>query len=852
MMVSQLEESTKGVNMKAGVIKYFVTKLEMMRSTLGRLSPMLRTVLHDNIVGGVSASTALERGALDTLGEARKAVGLTTAKKEEEASLEKIAVRIHGKDVMMTRNQIQMTVAHITDPQTLRLIRLGTDNMLANEEGGAKAVSIFKPVGVEKLHWYNVQSPDMDPVKTTIDPNTGKMMRPEGDGWINIESEQGIIEFLRSPAVTDNDFIVAGASKEANRAIINEVNKMWKAEYGEDKFPEAALPHTDDELQAIFSKRAGREIKTKIVFGYTPRRRSSSNAKFEYSNGKSFKEAAMKTLESLGVQKQRTGQYMSTPLIIDDIMVASRRNYGQLARIAKLQVPMRRALDILANSDGFANSVKENLETIMGKEFVEKDLLAWITEHAQLSSKDTEATERFLAGVARNVIIGRIALRITSLATNRYTSIPIAMSIMDSMEQSGRLKKGTAKAFFAESGKGLMPNKDDVKLLVYNKDSGYFWKRWAMDLVKVYTQAQFDEENIIPSKYAMKMQHLQNMAMAPFAVAEQSKAMSMIRALRNVGYTDAEIPNLVEEVFRQSENPSTKSEEPTVLRWMKDRNISFLAPYIGQTLVVRDLLTNSIMALHQSGDNAQKRTAAKRAIVASSVGILATMAASQAVRMLVRGVIKPEPEDEERERNKRTAMTMLQEASATIAPFGGDAAALAFGQMFGLAEKQFAESSMVASVLSDISNFGSVVSDAYSTISGTETDEEKKEWKDITKGAWKAAMAVSTAVGIPTAGGVDQGMQLIIERAFEPTKKEYAKRSAVDVMDEIDENTTREQFDSMLREVYKQGIEEERIDRKKTSFKEFKGRLRSRVQKKLGEDEARDLGYKRKKKEQED
>jgi hypothetical protein len=144
------------------------------------------------------------------------------------------------------------------------------------------------------------------------------------------------------------------------------------------------------------------------------------------------------------------------------------------------------------------------------------------------------------------------------------------------------------------------------------------------------------------------------------------------------------------------------------------------------------------------------------------------------------------------------------------------------------------------------------VSDAYATISGTESDEEKKEWKDITKGAWKAAMAVSTAVGIPTAGGVDQGMQLIIERTFEPTKKEFAKRSAVEIMDEIDENTTREQFDSMLREEYKQGIEEGRIDRKKTSFKEYKGRLRSRVQKKLGEDESRDLGYKRKKTEHED
>jgi hypothetical protein len=280
---------------------------------------------------------------------------------------------------------------------------------------------------------------------------------------------------------------------------------------------------------------------------------------------------------------------------------------------------------------------------------------------------------------------------------------------------------------------------------------------------------------------------------------------------------------------------------------MKERNWTLLTPYVGQTLVTRDLLTNAIMSWKTAGGSAAKRAIAKRAIVASSVGILTTMAASEAFRMLVRSWIKPEPEDEERERNKKLAMTMMQDVSATLAPFGGDAFALFFGQLFGLAEKKYAESSMVASTLQGIKDSGSLLHDAYETMTGSDDENEVKELKDLSKGAWKATMAITTMFGLPTAGGVDQAMQLIIERAFEPTKIEYKKRSSVSVMDQVDAETTREQFDSMLREEYKQATEEGYIDTQKTSFKEFKNTMRVRVEKKLGKEEALGLGFKKRK-----
>jgi soluble cytochrome b562 len=228
------------------------------------------------------------------------------------------------------------------------------------------------------------------------------------------------------------------------------------------------------------------------------------------------------------------------------------------------------------------------------------------------------------------------------------------------------------------------------------------------------------------------------------------------------------------------------------------------------------------------------------------------MAASEAFRMMIRKVIKPEPEDEERERAKKIAMNLLQEAAATVAPFAGDAAALSLGQMFGLAEKQFADTSMIASVMDDIMSTLPVLGDSVRMVTGTEEEGNEKELKDLAKGAWKAIVAITTASGLATAGGIDQAGKAIIEYGFPTTKEEAGKRRAVEVMDDVSENTTREEFDMMLRDEYNEAIDEGYIDKKKTSFKEFRGAMRRRVEKKLGEEKALELGYKKRKKEKGD
>lgn len=710
----------------------------------------------------------------------------------------------------MTAQEAANVYAAVTDPNTLTELRLGTPLIFENDEHRTgdvftnRLTDLFRP-------------PTPDGKVTWINGKTGAVEQKQvapGKEWRSPEIERGIRDFIAS--VTPQERSIAESSKTSMVPVMQAVNNMWQKTYGRDRFPVEAMPHTDEALATDLG------VSKSTVFGYSPRFRNTDVGTKKSDMGRRLVEL---TLEESGAQKSR-GRNLRVPMLIRNHEVAFMQRAGQLSRIAHLQEPVRYAFDMLRDSMGSGSQgFRDQLQSIYGKDAVE-DIDAYLDRAAGFAQKPMPmpAFDR----AVRNFIVGRLALRVTSYLSNRYTSIIPVYELMRADPDMGeRVANDFAKRAFGPVPLTSKQAQDALNKLMQDPETGYFWKRWTQDMFRAYSATDLENPASQITKMNLATAEMQNFAMGMFANAEQKMAVSAFQALKAAGFSDTQATKKVEEFFRKSQNPSDSLEESAALRRMKMANWGWMFPYIGQAMAIRNLIVDGILGLKDP----TQRAASRRMLVALGLAF----AMQETFRALVRSAIRPDDEDEEKKRRTQTALNLMRDVLGTLAP-GSDA-------LLSVLSTGETDQSLVAQGIKDTLALPRL---GIRAVTADETDSPIEN-KQVAEALWKSLSATATWAGIPASGGVDQLAQFIMERTTEPTKQEKGKRTKVAVMDNLSDNPTRAEFQRAVRIAYREGVASGMIE-KETSLNEFKSSFRTRVTNKYGKDTAKRLGFREEKK----
>jgi uncharacterized protein YoaH (UPF0181 family) len=573
------------------------------------------------------------------------------------------------------------------------------------------------------------------------------------------------------------------------------------------------MPHTDAEASRAWGLPADTQ------WGYSPR---FSDTKIGEKTFRDGSELILFNLEETGVSKSRTSA-TDRAMLIRNYSDAYNERLSQLTRMAFLQEPVRQAVNLVqdtmqAGKEGFASKLVETYG-----EQAKEDVMIYLQRAAGFAHHAIEMPG--WSALARNTMIGRLAFRPTTWMANRWGSVPTMRTSLNTIQPG--LGDEFAKQAATYMSRSTPENAAALKALMYDKDTGYFYRRWNQDMFRAYSQTDLSNPSQV-TEWNVAMAELQNYAMSMFANAEQSVAIAAYKACIAKGMSASQAVATVEDIFRSNQNPSDSLDESAALRRVKMSNWGWLFPFIGQTMAIRNLLADSAMAL--TGDNVDaKKVAQARSMV---IAIAMTMLASEAFRAIMRKFIRGPDEDEEEKRNKKIAMNLMRDALGTVAPgIGDNVAAIMSGQ--------FTDGGMFAQGLQD-----ALAAPALGVRALTSDDASPDiEAKQVVDAIRKTLIASATMSGVPASGGVDQLSQFLMERIVPPTKEEVTKRRNVAVMDSMGSAPNKADFNRTLKMAYKDAIADDEIDPDEVSFSEFRNRFKARVLRKFGKAEAERLGY---------
>jgi hypothetical protein len=759
-------------------------------SVFKRMGPMIHELFYRRIQVATDKATALMRQVKAIYGEERMRLGVD----EDTAAMEKIAVSIHGRNVEMTRNQFWHILGCLTDPQTWRDIRKGNPVIFSEQKasqawGDPSVVNLFVPAGTVDLEWYNWK----------LKKYTRAKQSP-GKDWKSFELMKGVADFMRS--CTEQDFKVVAAQKNAFKPAMLAVNETEKKRRGTAQhFPEEAFGHTDEAITSAMNADLGMTLPKGIVWGYTPRFRDMDVARKVFASG-----AEYQALELASVLRERKTN-LKEPLVIHDIQQVVDRRSSQMARVAYLMDDIRRALDLLNNPHKVTDSFDKQLETVYGPR-IKDDLAAYLSRAAGFGHA-SEVLPQW-ENLVRNALVGRLAFRPTSYLSNRYVSI---VTLRQWMVEDGGISKDIANDFAKHATGPMDIDKGEgwlaVQKMIADPNTGYFWKRWMRDMLKVYTQVDMADP-LISKQWDLRTRKWQDIAMSWFSTAEGKVAAAAWLEYRKAGLSEQEATAKVEAGFRATQNPCDALEECAALRRMKQANWSFLFPYIGQTMIVRNLAMDAFTTLKDPN----KRGAATAMLTAVAL----SMVASETFRALIRKAIRWEPEEEEEKRRQKNAMNVLRDAMGTLAPGVGDA-------LMTMLAGNTNDKGLIGRAFTDLIELP-LLSGKYMVADETAAAIEPKQWAEA---ASKTLLASATLSGIPASGGGEQLTQFLIEKVVPHTKAELGKIQKVRVVDNLPANATRSDFDRLVRTTYKEGVLAGDVDRKETSYKDFRNRYKAIV-----------------------
>lgn len=365
-------------------------------------------------------------------------------------------------------------------------------------------------------------------------------------------------------------------------------------------------------------------------------------------------------LENLGFTRDRVTH--GHPLLIGDVFDIYDDHSDQMARVAFLAVPIRDAMSALGDP-----VLSPILRKAMGSDF-EKHTQRSLRKLAGLRDIRPQGGQ-FMARLSRGAASAVLSFRPTTILKNRYGGTMLAAG------RIAQISTAMARAFVAKSMLPVMlttpAGKRDMELLNSN---GYLRDRWTKDLVRTFSasrELRESDSTALPSTWSLRWRNWQQKGLEPMRNAEVRNGIAMLRAFRAAGMSDAEAVDLVSQVTRETQNPSSAlNESELYLNVRENPALSAMFPFVGEPVVSRNMIHSAIVGYLNAKTPAERRSA-RGSLAFATAGIIMNMAVSAGVTAVLYALKhRDEPDDEKAA--KLTAIAQLSSLGDYLVPgFGG-------------------------------------------------------------------------------------------------------------------------------------------------------------------------------------
>ena len=144
-------------------------------------------------------------------------------------------------------------------------------------------------------------------------------------------------------------------------------------------------------------------------------------------------------------------------------------------------------------------------------------------------------------------------------------------------------------------------------------ENGYFYDRWVVNLAQTFANLPTDRRDL-KSKKKLRERDFATKSMHFMARAEMNNTINAYQSLTNNGYSQDEAVEILEDMTRKTQNPSTALEETGIYSSIK-RNpyLGLMFPFYGQPSVARNILLKAIIS-----KDPEKIATASASLVSSS------------------------------------------------------------------------------------------------------------------------------------------------------------------------------------------------------------------------------------------
>jgi len=267
--------------------------------------------------------------------------------------------------------------------------------------------------------------------------------------------------------------------------------------------------------------------------------------------------------------------------------------------------------------------------------------------------------QKAAALIQRNFSLSILGFRLSSIALNR---------VGGTLMNATWLAANHPAALPAYLARAANPLRLPFKLLTGDSKAirdellkdGYFYDRWKADAFRVFGQTPREEQGNLTGATKewkeigkLRYRQLQQLGVSGMAWAEMRNVIELVQALESTGIKRNRAVEMVENITRDTQNPSTALEETVMYRGLKKSGFAGLfLPFMGQPTVIADYVGQQLDIARDEAKTNKKAAMKRRGIVVIGALITGLYAVVQRaiVRLASKGLLTgEEPDDEEKE-----------------------------------------------------------------------------------------------------------------------------------------------------------------------------------------------------------
>jgi DNA polymerase III sliding clamp (beta) subunit (PCNA family) len=456
----------------------------------------------------------------------------------------------------------------------------------------------------------------------------------------------------------------------------------------------------------------------------------------EDSTPRSFRN---KSLENAGFTKETISN--KNPVLLGNIFDIFNEHVQQMAAFTELTIPIHNALTMM-NDAAFKDAVIKRYGTSQLQELREMMArLAGLKGH----SDSWKFWNRFFEKWGRNVSVSLLGYNVKTILYNSIGGSFMAMSELSHINPAMALSYARRRGMPSKTFWVFPKNRKAIKYMM--KNNGYLWERWAEDSTRVQANLPTEVgEKTAKTRLGMLWREWQNKALRPMAEAEMKNGVTIFRTAKDFGYTDEAAMQLVEDITRQTQNPSSALEETRTYSQVKESGLTLLFPFLGQPTVMSNILLRDWLIYKNA--KAGKKAKAARGLIFTMLAVASNIALVVGLQELWMAMKKGfKKESDEDKRRKRIALNAAGNVIDLYAPPASRLLDIIDGVS---AQGTIRDESMAGRVLENYAKAYRGIKEIYAP--GKDYQPEKVE-----KGFDSLAKALSMTTGAPVGGLIDIG-----------------------------------------------------------------------------------------------